>query len=79
MATEKQAYKARDEHFDALQKAGAHTLAVEIKKGTKNSYAIVAFVEGKADQIPASVSVTQKGKTTNVPVIVEKSEKFKPE
>jgi hypothetical protein len=79
MATENQARKARDEHFDLLQQAGAHTLAVDIKKGTKKSYAIIAFVEENADRIPSAVEVKTGNKTTSVPVIVEKSKKFKPE
>lgn len=80
MATEKQAKIARDQHFDHLQKLGAHTLAIDtLAEGKKKSFAIFAFVDGNPGQIPESVEVKTGTKTTKVPVIVEKSEKFKPE
>lgn len=79
MATQKQAKKAYEEYFNSLQKAGAHSLAIDIKKGTKKSYAIIAFVEGNTGKIPSSVEIIEQGKTTNVPVIIEQSGKFKPQ
>ncbi len=80
MATEKQARLARDEHFDYLQGLGAHTLAVDtMKKGTKKSFAIIAFVEGDASQLPKEVEVKDGDKKTKVPVVVEQSPKFTPE
>ena len=55
MATELEAKKARDLHFDLLTKSGAHALAIDAIKGPKKkSFAIIAFTEGK-NELPENV------------------------
>ena len=79
MATELEAKKARDLHFDLLTKSGAHALAIDAIKGPKKkSFAIIAFTEGK-NELPENVEITIGEKTTNVPIIIEQSTRFKPE
>ncbi|MES2810337.1 MAG: hypothetical protein V4619_17010 [Bacteroidota bacterium] len=78
MATEKEAKMARDKYFDLLSDLGAHTLAVDYKDKDKSGFAILAFVEGDKN-IPHELEIEHQGKKTNVPVVTERSEKFKPQ
>lgn len=79
MATLKQAYQARQEHDDALAEAGAHAVGVEPGEAYGHKgFVIIAYVEpGKGAHLPKSVH-TGKEKT-EVPVVVEKAERFHPE
>jgi hypothetical protein len=80
MATEKQARKARDQYFDYLSGLGAHTLAVDTPdKAHKDKFAIVAFVEDEKAGLPEEVEIDHNGKKMKVPVVIEQSEKFKPQ
>jgi len=80
MATEKEARIARDKYFDFLSERGAHTLAVDYLKNEKrNGFAIIAFTEGDTRNIPDTLEIENNGKTTSVPVVAQKAEKFKPQ
>ncbi len=85
MATEKQARRARDLHGDRLVKMGAHALSVEQAAVTGNTkarktFAVVAWVQPRANTaLPESLPVEEEGKITHVPLLVRKSEPFRPE
>lgn len=80
MATEKQAKQARAQYSGYLSELGAHALSVDhySKDGTEG-FAVVVFVEGDEDKIPNELEIQLRGKTTFVPVVTEKVEKFKPQ
>ena len=80
MATEKQAKKAKEQYFDFLLENGAHTLAVDmVDKEKADSFGVLIFAEGDTKKIPKELEVSLNGKKTKVPVIIEKSQKFKPQ
>ena len=80
MADEKEANLARDQHADFLRDLGAHGITVdEIKRKGEKSYAVVAFFEEKAADVPATLKVQSGKKTLEVPLIARVMEKFQPE
>ena len=81
MANEKQADQARRRHADALTKLGAH--AVGVAKGDsygQKGFVIVAHIEPrKKAAIPNSLTLSTADGEVEVPVVLERSEQFKPE
>jgi hypothetical protein len=78
MITEKQANKAREKHSDSLVRKGAHAISVdEVKEKGKKSFAVKVFVDKVSKAMPQFLTLKDKNATINVPVIVQKEEKFK--
>jgi hypothetical protein len=81
MVSEKAANKARELISDELFSCGAHGIAVDkVAVDGQETFAVIAMVPPKHKKpMPSSVNVTI-GKTTQcVPVVVRKTEPFKPE
>jgi hypothetical protein len=81
MASEEQANEARRQLGSALLKQGAHAVGVEDGKGYgKKGFVIVAHVAPQQKSgIPSSLSFPTADGDVEVPVVVERSEPFKPE
>jgi hypothetical protein len=78
MATEKQARQARDVHQERLLKRGAHAISVEpVGQGEGKDYAVVAWVKNpEKGQIPRSLSISDRGRKVQVPLVTRESKSF---
>jgi len=81
MATEEQARLARDVHQDRLAASGAHSLSVEPLSATETgSFGVVAWVDSQAHKqaavFPSSLSIKEKGRDVEVPLVVRESKPF---
>jgi hypothetical protein len=81
MANEKQANEARRQHGRTLMKQGAHAIGVEQGKSYgKKGFVIVAHVPPQQkSKMPSSLTFSTGDGEVDVPVVVERSEPFKPE
>lgn len=81
MASEKAANKARELFSDQLFGCGAHGVAVDkVTIEGHETFALIAMVPpSHKKKLPETVSVTVGKKHLSVPVIVRKTEPFKPE
>jgi hypothetical protein len=81
MASEKIANKARALISDELFSRGAHGVAVDkVAVEGADTFAVIAMVpQSHKKTLPASVAVPVGKKTETVPVIVRKTQPFKPE
>jgi hypothetical protein len=81
MADEEQANEARRRHGRMLMQLGAHAVGVE--EGTsygKKGFVVVAHVAPRQkSNMPSSVTSSTEAGEIDVPVVVERSEPFKPE
>ena len=79
MATLHQAEAARRAHADTLARAGAHAVGVESgAQFNQDDYVVVVYAEpGKKLDLPETIAAG--GAKTQVPVVVQRAEKFKPE
>jgi hypothetical protein len=81
MANEDDANKARQQHRTDLLKKGVHAIGVEEgKRHGKDGWVVVAHVAPDATvELPSTLFYsTQKGKV-DVPLVVTRSEPYKPE
>lgn len=81
MATEEQARLARNVHQDRLAASGAHSLSVEPLHAAKaGSFGVVAWVDSQANNqaaaFPSSLSIKEKGRHVEVPLVVRESKPF---
>jgi hypothetical protein len=80
MATEKEAELAREQHAEKLRKLGAHAIAVdEIKRRGGSTFVVVATFATKPGSVPKTLSVASGRKTVEVPLVVQRGPKFRPE
>ena len=81
MANEKQANEARRQLGGSLLKQGAHAVGVEDGKTYgKKGFVIVAHVPPQQKtEMPSSLSFSTGDGEVEIPVVVERSEPFKPE
>ena len=81
MATEDEANAARRQHGDNLRQLGAHAVGVEEGSAhDKPGWVVVAHVTpGKQAKLPAALKYRTPEGEGEVPLIVARSEMFKPE
>ena len=81
MASEKEANAAREEHSDYLRQLGAHAIAVdEVRRGGEKTFAVIAYCEEEpSGPVPKRLEVKRGRRTAEVPLVVKKMERFKPE
>jgi hypothetical protein len=81
MANEDQANEARRQLGGALLKQGAHAVGVEDGKSYgKKGFVIVAHVAPRQKSgVPPSLSLATADGDVEIPVVVERTEPFKPE
>ena len=81
MATEKQANVAREAVSDQLFELGAHAVAVDVvSKGKPDAFAVIAYVPaGHKAALPKDFTIQRGKQLINVPIVVKRSEPFKPE
>jgi hypothetical protein len=82
MASEDDANKVRQQHGRDLMKKGVHAIGVEEGKDHgKDGWVVVAHVEPDAKvELPSTLSYSTKdGGEVKVPLVVARSEPFKPE
>ncbi len=81
MVSEKTANKARELFSDQLFGSGAHAIAVDkVNIEGQETFALIAMVPpSHKRKLPTAVSVTVGKKQLSVPVVVRKTEPFKPE
>lgn len=72
MATEKEANLGREQFSDYLRKLGAHSIAVDVLKGTRGkSFAIVAYFDKRhAQAVPQTLKVKIGSRTLDVPLVI---------
>jgi len=76
MATERQARRARDLHQKRLLKRGAHALSVEKLGEGGKEYGVVAWVAQEKEKIPQALSITDRGRKVQVPLLIRESKPF---
>ncbi len=81
MANEGDANNARQHHRTDLLKRGVHAIGVEEgKRHGKDGWVVVAHVAPDADvELPSTLSYDAKKGKVEVPLVVARSEPYKPE
>jgi len=81
MANEDDANKARQQHRTDLLRKGVHAIGVEDgKRHGKSGWVVVAHVAPEAKvQLPSTLSYSTQEGTVEVPLVVTRSEPYKPE
>ena len=81
MVTEKTANKAREQYSDQLFGSGAHAIAVDrVNVEGQETFALIVMVPpSHKRKLPTAVSVTVGKNQLSVPVVMKKTEPFKPE
>jgi hypothetical protein len=78
VATLKDANQARSQNADDLARIGAHAIGVE--KGAtfgRKGWVVVAYVDpAESVELPAKLTARLKGAAVDVPLVVEKAERF---
>jgi hypothetical protein len=81
MANEDDANKARQQHRTDLLKRGVHAIGVEEgKRHGKDGWVVVAHVAPDAKvELPSTLSYSANKGNVEVPLVVTRSEPYKPE
>jgi hypothetical protein len=81
MANEDDANKARQQHRTDLLKKGVHAIGVEEgKRHGMDGWVVVAHVSPEAKvELPSTLSYSTKEGKAEVPLVVTRSEPYKPE